>query len=106
MKLKELIENLEAKEHNVVDLEDDISTGYCGDFLSLVLSKAPNDSAWFTVMNNINVAAVAHMTSAAVIVICEEFLPDQMLVDKCKALNINLISTKYDMFNAVKKAGL
>ena len=36
-----------------------VESGYCGDFLSNIISRAPDSCAWLTVMNNVNVAAVA-----------------------------------------------
>ena len=41
-----------------------VESGYCGDFLSNIISRAPDSCAWLTVMNNVNVAAVATLIDA------------------------------------------
>ena len=48
-----------------------VESGYCGDFLSNIISRAPDSCAWLTVMNNVNVAAVATLIDCACIVLCE-----------------------------------
>ncbi|HQC55256.1 MAG TPA: serine kinase [Clostridia bacterium] len=102
MKVKDLVKELNAKIYYESDFEREISTGYCGDFLSVVMGKASDDCAWFTIMNNLNVAAVAHICNVAVVIICEGFEPDSALMEKCKMMDINLIGTDLDIFNAVK----
>lgn len=106
MTVKELIKELNCKEYYVFDEDMEISTGYCGDFLSLVMGQAPDACAWFTVMNNVNVAAVGHICNVAVIVVCEGFEPDNMLTEKCKAMGINIVGTDLDIFHAVKGVSL
>lgn len=102
MKVKDLVKELNAKIYNDNDLEREISTGYCGDFLSVVMGKAADDCAWFTIMNNLNIAAVAHICNVSVVIICEGFEPDSALMEKCQMMGINLIGTELDVFNAVK----
>ena len=46
-----------------------VESGYCGDFLSNIISRAPDSCCWLTVMNNVNVAAVATLTDCACIVL-------------------------------------
>lgn len=46
--------------------------GYCGDLLSWVMSRAQSGDVWFTVMGNVNSVAVAMLTDAACIVLCED----------------------------------
>jgi len=43
------------------NLEQCISEPFCCDLLSIAMSKAPADSAWVTVMGNINTLAVAKL---------------------------------------------
>lgn len=76
--------------------------GYAGDFLSFVMGKAPEGSAWFTVMTNVNVAAVATLADIAVVVICENCHPDTKLVEKAEENGINIIGTRLDIFSAAR----
>ena len=57
MTVQALAEMLSAKIINNADFTRQVATGYAGDLLSFVMGKAPADSAWFTVMTNINICA-------------------------------------------------
>ena len=103
MTVKELVQVLDAKVYNLDDEMREVTSGYAGDFLSAVMGKAPTESAWFTIMNNVNVCAVATLAEVAVVVLCEGVEPDQPLLNKVKMQGVNLIAVKEDIFGAVKK---
>ncbi len=103
MTVKELVQVLDAKVYNLDDEMREVTSGYAGDFLSAVMGKAPTDSAWFTIMNNVNVCAVATLAEVAVVVLCEGVEPDQPLLNKVKMQGVNLIAVKEDIYGAVKK---
>ena len=73
----------------------EIKNGYCGDFLSNVISRAPDACAWLTVMNNVNVAAVATLVDCACVVLCEGVAPDE-------TQNINLLGCSKDVYQTAK----
>ncbi|MEG1663321.1 MAG: hypothetical protein RR338_04980 [Clostridia bacterium] len=102
MKTEQLAKILNAQIVNLADESRQIECGYAGDFLSFVMGKAPTNCCWFTVMNNINVCAVATLADITVVVLCEGVLPDENLLAKIKLQGINLISTKLDIFSAIK----
>ncbi len=106
MKISELVKNLNAQTVFVADNDKEVQGGYCGDFLSVVMGKAPEGSVWFTIMNNQNVAAVATLTEVGVVVLCEGTEPDVLLAKKAEAVGINIIKTEYPVFEAVLKSGL
>lgn len=106
MKINSLIKNLEADIVNIADIDREIEGGYCGDFLSVVMGKAPENAGWFTIMNNQNVAAVATLTDVGIIILCDGVKPDPLLDKKVKDVGINCITTEYTVFDAVKKSGL
>ena len=103
MTVKDLVSVLDAKVYNLDDEMREVTSGYAGDFLSAVMGKAPTDSAWFTIMNNVNVCAVATLAEVAVVVLCEGVEPDEPLLNKVKMQGVNLIAVKEDIFGAVKK---
>lgn len=80
----------------------EIENCYCGDFLSNVISRAPDACAWLTVMNNVNVAAVATLTDCACVVICEGVAPDEQLAARAKSQNINLLGSSRDVYQTAK----
>ncbi len=101
-KITDIAKILNAEIINLGDPQREITGGYAGDFLSFVMGKAPADCAWFTVMTNVNVCAVATLADVGVIVLCEGVTPDKNLLEKAKEHNVNIIATKADVFNAVK----
>lgn len=106
MKLHNLATLLNAQIINCGNADLDIKGGYAGDFLSFVMGKAPADCAWFTVMSNINVAAVAYMAEVGVIVLCQSVTPDPALTERCSKEGINIIKTDLNVFEAVTKLAL
>ncbi|MDR3262738.1 MAG: hypothetical protein LBT30_00325 [Clostridiales bacterium] len=102
MKVSRLAEILNAE---IINLSEDreIETGYCGDFLSFAMSRLPSNSAWFTVMSNANVAAVAVLTEAAAIVVCENVRPDENLSARCKTEGLNLLIVAYPAYECAVK---
>ena len=101
MKVSALATVLNAKIKNLSD-DTELKTGYAGDFLSFVMGKAPADCAWFTVMNNVNIMAVATLAEVGVIVICEGVHIDDTLVNRAIGQGINVIETEHDIFTAIK----
>lgn len=107
MKKRMLTEVVDLIEGKIVNLALDtvIENGYCGDFLSFVISRLPEEAAWFTVMNNANVAGVAKLADAAAIVICEDIKADERLAECCKTEKINLVETKLSAFECAVRLG-
>lgn len=103
MKVKDAVEKLGAKVICAADLGREIESGYAGDFLSNTMSKAKENAAWFTVMNNVNVAAVASLIDCACIILCEGVIPDDSLFDKAKHNGLNILSVSDDVFTAARK---
>ena len=81
-----------------------IETGYCGDFLSNIISRAPDACAWLTVMNNVNVAAVATLIDCACIILCEGVEPDEALYKRAESLGIWILGANENenVFEAAK----
>lgn len=102
MTVNDLIQKLNATACVLADGNREVTGGYAGDFLSYVMARAPGGSAWFTVMTNINVAAVATLSDVAVVVVCENCEPDITLLDKAADNGINVIKTGLDIFSAIR----
>lgn len=77
-----------------------ITSPFCCDLLSIAMSKAPSDSAWVTVMGNINTIAVASLTETACIILAEGIVLDDISVEKAKAQGITVLSTEKPIFEA------
>lgn len=101
MTVRQLIDLLQAKIVAESDLDRQIDGGYAGDLLSFVMGRATPNCAWFTIMTNINVCAVATLTDCAVVVICEDCVPDELLVNRAKTQDVNVVVTPYDVYTAI-----
>ena len=77
MNVKEFAEKLDLKVLVEGDTEREITGCYIGDLLSWVMGRAPEDSAWLTVMGNINSIAVATLADVSCIVLVENAALDE-----------------------------
>ena len=75
-----------------------VTTGYCGDLLSWVLGRAPQDSAWITVMSNNNVAAVAVLCDVSCVILAQGSQPDEILLSRAKQEGICLLGSERDAY--------
>ena len=100
MTVQSLCETLQLKPFHLADPDRPVTGGYCGDLLSWVMGRAGADSAWLTIMSNVNVAAVAALSDVACVVLTEGVEPDGPLLMKAKVQGINLVGTGRSTFDA------
>ena len=104
MKVSELIENLNLTVVTKGDYEDrEIKGCYIGDLLSWVMGRAQADNVWITIMNNINIVAVAALADVACILLCEDVKVDQNIIDKADSQDIIILSSKLTAFELAEK---
>ena len=104
MKVSELIENLNltlVTDNNYEDRE--VKGCYIGDLLSWVMGRAQADNVWITIMNNVNIVAVAALADVACILLCEDVKVDQSIIDKANSQNIIIVSSKLTAFELAEK---
>lgn len=58
------------------DVPEEFDGVYAGDFLSRAMSRVGEGEVWITIMNNVNVIAVASLTDAACVILAEGVQPD------------------------------
>ncbi len=79
MKLSEIVDSLSL---TVVSggTDRDLEGVYAGDFLSRAMSRVEAGDLWITIMNNVNVIAVASLTDAAAVLLAEDvsLMPDAL----------------------------
>ena len=100
MTVQALIDTLGLTIFSLAEPERTVTGGYCGDLLSWVMGRAEMDSAWLTIMSNINVAAVAALSDVACVILTEEVTPDEALLTRAKSQGINLLGTEKSTFDA------
>lgn len=76
----------------------EIEGGYVGDLLSWVMGRAESGDAWITIMNNINVIAVAQLADVACVIFAEGVTPDEKLTAAAMEHEINLLSANVPAF--------
>ena len=97
---KQLVSLLDAKVF-CEGKEKEIKSWYVGDLLSFVMSNAPQSCAWFTIMSNLNVLAVATLIDCACIVLCEGVKPDEALLSRAKQQNVCLIGVNTPVYETI-----
>ena len=76
---------------------------YTCDLLSFAMGRAPADSAWVTVMGNVNAVAVASLADVACIVLAENVRPDEMATSKAQQEGIPILISPDAIFETGKK---
>ena len=87
--------------------EREIKGVYIGDLLSWVMGRANADSAWITIMSNINVIAVASLADVSTVIFAEGVIPGEDLVRTAVAKGVNLICSSLPAYEtAIKLSGI
>ena len=100
MTVDKLAEMLNATTVNQADFSREIVGGYAGDLLSFVMGRAPENCAWYTVMTNVNVAAVAALCDVACVVLAQGAVPDEALRARAEREGIPILLTENDAYTA------
>ena len=107
MNVKEIIEKLNLDILVEGDLDRAVETCYIGDLLSWVMGRAPEDSAWLTVMGNINSIAVATLADVSCIILVESAALDAEAKAKAEMHDVTILRTDENSYSlAVKLHGL
>lgn len=91
MKVQELLKIDSLKLVTKGNLDKEIKDIYTGDLLSWVMGHLKEDDAiLLTVLNSVNLIAVATLLDLSGIVFCEGVYPNQDVIDKANEEGINL----------------
>ena len=80
------------------DFEREVDDCYIGDLLSWVMGRAPADSAWLTVMGNINSIAVATLADVSCIILVENAALDDNARQKAEMHGVNILTTEENSY--------
>ena len=107
MKVSELIEKLNLEILTSSDFTDrDVTGCYIGDLLSWVMGRAKSGDAWITIMNNINIVAVAELTDVSCIILSEGVSVGEDIIKKADGEDIIILKsdkTSYDLAVALSR---
>ena len=98
MTVNDFIEKCDLKIHVEGELDREIKDCYIGDLLSWVMGRAPADSAWLTVMGNINSIAVATLADVSCIVLVESAALDEEAKAKAEMHDVTILSTEKNSY--------
>ena len=98
MKISEATEKLGYEIVTMPDPDIEVEGGYAGDLLSWVMGKLEADSAWVTIMSNINIVAVASLADPACIILSENVDPDADVVTRAMQQGVNILKTEKTTF--------
>ena len=80
----------------------EVKSVYCCDLLSAVMGRAPADSAWITVMGNINVIAVGVLTDVACVIVADGAEVDERALIKADEQGVTVLSSALPVFETAK----
>lgn len=84
-------------------LQSEITNGFVGDLLSVVMGKAKEGNAWVTIQSHVNIVAVAVLTGASCIIVSEGFNVEPEAMEKANEENIPILSTKESSYKIVSE---
>jgi serine kinase of HPr protein (carbohydrate metabolism regulator) len=93
MKISDIVSELELEVINLSDPDREVVGVYTGDLLSWVMGKLVYGNVWVTIMNNVNIIAVASLADASCIILSENSEIPEEVIDKAKLNSINLFRT-------------
>lgn len=94
MTVKEIAQKLSLNAVVEADSASCVSGCYIGDLLSLVMSKAQSGDAWITIQGNVNVPAVASLTSVAMVILAEGMTLDENARMRAEEEGISIYSSE------------
>ena len=98
MRVAELRDALGLRPLAEADTALTVSGGCTGDLLSYMMRACRAGNVWITIMNNVNVLAVASLSDAACVIIADGAEPDEEIVRKAVEQGINLYLSEETSF--------
>ncbi len=77
--------------------------GYACDLLSWVISRIKQDDVWLTILNSVNVVAVAVLSECACILLTEGTEMEPAVLDRAREKSVIVLSTDLPTFEAAAR---
>ncbi len=77
-----------------------IDGGYACDMLSLVMTGVKPGEAWFTILNSMNVVAVAVLADCPLVILTEGVSMEQPVIERAVAQKVIVLSTQLTTYQA------
>jgi serine kinase of HPr protein (carbohydrate metabolism regulator) len=98
MKVNELAAALDLEIINMSGGDRTVKSGYACDLLSWVIGRAQPESAFITIMSNLNTIAVAMLADVSCVVLCENVEIDENVLKKAEEEMVNILRTSKNTF--------
>ena len=72
----------------------DVKGCYIGDLLSWVMGRAQSMNAWITIMNNVNIVAVAALADVSCIILAEGVSVSDEVKEKAKTQGVTILASE------------
>lgn len=104
MKIRQVAEKLNLRvAAGESGLDREVTGGYMGDMLSVVMAQAPNSAIWLTVQNHPNLVAVAVLRELAAVCLVDGRTPLEETKQKAEEEGIPLLLSDDDAFTLAGK---
>lgn len=103
MKVVELASSCGFKALCMPDGDRQVSGAYIGDLLSWVMGRARADSAWITIMSNVNVVAVASLADVACVILAEGVTLEDELIKTATDKGVNILKSELPAYETATK---
>ncbi len=105
MNQNDLANKLGLSPVNNIQDKKEVTGCYVGDLLSFVMGRATPGDLWITVMNNINIVAVAVMADVSCIVLCEDVNADEDVIQRATEKEVMIYKSPLTAFELSKEIG-
>lgn len=103
MIVRDLLELAELTVIQEGDMEAEVTGGYMGDLLSVVMGEAEEGQVWITIQSHVNIVAVASLKGVPAIIIAHGYEPDEETLKTAEEEGITLLGTRLNPFEIAKK---
>ena len=98
MTVKEIIEKLDLKCLNPVNLDADVTSAYASDLLSDFMGNAKSVQVWITMQTHKNVASIAALKDVPAVIIVRNGVPDDDMLEFAKDNDVAVLSSSEPTF--------
>lgn len=75
-----------------------VTTGYCGDLLSWVMSRADAGCAWITVMGNVNAVAVCTLAEISCLILADNAALDEAARARAELEDLPILRSSQNIY--------
>jgi len=105
-RISRLVKDLDLRVMTGIYTDHDLFHGCCCDMLSWVMSRLDPETCWFTILNSMNVVAVAHLSECPCVILTENVQMSDSVLAKAREEHICICSSPDTTYEAaVKLAG-